>query len=446
MAATAAAFGGGYAPNNSRPVVQRVRSRSPTVGSGILQRARSPLSPHQQNSQLSMPAKQAQSPQLAPGTEAETPLYVNAKQFHRISKRRVARQRLEEAWRLTSKGWKSYLNESGYSHRMPRLRRLGGRFLTADEVTEIERMEGHSEVEHVLNPAGDASGNSDSENTTTCSDSRAGRGLPVASVAQEPASVRKEHISEIGKKLSGDYHTDARGRALVRSRSLSLSRSTVVGEWTRTMAPRSKSADTETNIEIIGGITRSSSGTDEEDIWSSEEEATPEAPKLSGDQRNSVERVMETFWDVMNKNWRSYVRERTTASSAAGASSADRSSQQTSSGASTALHPSQKSLGKRLANDDARDNEERPPKRHRNDSTNKTDASERIKLSCPYRKRNKRKYNVYSHRTCALSGFPDIARVKYALELCRFTSESIDSLWNTYTERTELQYSVIAVH
>ena len=69
----------------------------------------------------------------------ESPLYVNAKQFHRILKRRVARQRLEEQLRLTSKGRKPYLHESRHNHAMRRPRGPGGRFLTAEEVAAMER-------------------------------------------------------------------------------------------------------------------------------------------------------------------------------------------------------------------------------------------------------------------------------------------------------------------
>jgi CCAAT-binding transcription factor (CBF-B/NF-YA) subunit B len=73
------------------------------------------------------------------GGAEESPLYVNAKQFHRILKRRVARQKLEEQLRLTSKGRKPYLHESRHNHAMRRPRGPGGRFLTADEVAAMEK-------------------------------------------------------------------------------------------------------------------------------------------------------------------------------------------------------------------------------------------------------------------------------------------------------------------
>lgn len=89
--------------------------------------------------QQAVPAPQEE---LVAGGAEESPLYVNAKQFHRILKRRVARQKLEEQLRLTSKGRKPYLHESRHNHAMRRPRGPGGRFLTADEVAALEKGEG----------------------------------------------------------------------------------------------------------------------------------------------------------------------------------------------------------------------------------------------------------------------------------------------------------------
>lgn len=80
-------------------------------------------------------------PAVAAIQEPDAPLYVNAKQFHRILKRRVAREQLQEALRITNKGRKPYLHESRHNHAMRRPRGPGGRFLTADEVADIERKE-----------------------------------------------------------------------------------------------------------------------------------------------------------------------------------------------------------------------------------------------------------------------------------------------------------------
>ena len=72
-------------------------------------------------------------------TPQESFIYVNSKQFHRILKRRAARQKLEEALRLPLKKRKSYFHESRHNHAVKRPRNKNGRFLpTVDGVAVIE--------------------------------------------------------------------------------------------------------------------------------------------------------------------------------------------------------------------------------------------------------------------------------------------------------------------
>ena len=136
------------------------------------------------------PPHQQHSPEAVSASAEESPLYVNAKQFHRILKRRLARQRLEEALRLTSKGRKPYLHESRHIHAMKRPRGPGGRFLTAEEVAEMQRGKGIEVGDELV----------DKENARTPSKATAGSNA-TGSIGKRKAEDSLGHRDPSVKKL-----------------------------------------------------------------------------------------------------------------------------------------------------------------------------------------------------------------------------------------------------
>lgn len=129
--------------------------------------------------------------------------------------------------------------------------------------------------------------------------------------------------------------------------------------------------------------------------------------------KQMVDRLMEEFWIIFNKNWPTGARqcpEAPTQGHNAEASAANLSTR-ISSGETPG---GRQTRGNRDEEDPEEGSSKRPGGNVKQPESSSTDQVSHG-FACPYRKRNPREYCVGNWRSCALSPQKTVARVKYAI-------------------------------
>jgi hypothetical protein len=132
-------------------------------------------------------------------------------------------------------------------------------------------------------------------------------------------------------------------------------------------------------------------------------------PILNPARRAMVDRVMAQFWAIFEQQWSSNVRQHFGTSYQESETVGSTPPKQRTA-ESRSFQRKRQRKGEEEDSDRGDDRTRQPPSQSTPPANGPT---ERPKFACMFRKHDPCRYSIYSHRSCALSHWPSIARVKY---------------------------------
>ncbi|KAI9743783.1 MAG: hypothetical protein M1818_002517 [Claussenomyces sp. TS43310] len=164
----------------------------------------------------------------------------------------------------------------------------------------------------------------------------------------------------------------------------------------------------------ILSISSNSDGDDDYQVEWTDSEAESCEVKLQQQVRAPVEFVMKSFWELWNPRGADLISQHVAcvpnASKSGPVHSGTPSTSSHAGDGHTRNHKPRVRERSSEANED--DNDEKAPKRSRTNLGAPPDGGDSLRLACPFRKHDKVKYNVHDFKTCTLSPFENISRLK----------------------------------
>jgi hypothetical protein len=131
-------------------------------------------------------------------------------------------------------------------------------------------------------------------------------------------------------------------------------------------------------------------------------------PILDSMRQALVERIMDEFYLIFNQDWASRITQCPEGCSSTSGGGGDRGTLVDKASSPTSQQKRQRSHYE----DSADESGNKKPRRQRADPRPPGEPDNLARFACPFRKHDPQKYNIYSHRVCALTSWDTIARVK----------------------------------